>query len=813
MGGEPLKPKDLHWRCEPGEMGFTTTDELDDLTGMIGQDRAIEALHFGIGMPRAGYNIYALGPEGLHKHSIVRHHLEAEAAKHDVPPDLCYVNNFDEPYKPYVIKLPAGRGSAFKEDTEQLVHELSDALRAAFETDEYRTRRQMIEQELKEKHEQAISEVEEEASERGIALQRTPMGFAFAPARNNQVMSGEDFHELPEDEQNRIREEIERLQERLQEALRHTPDWVKQTREKVRELNEHTASYAVGHLIEALKRKYDPLESVQSHLERVRSDIIDNVGTILAAAQQQQQGGPQMGPAAVIGQQAEQLMRRYQVNLLVDNSALEQAPVVYEDDPAFERLIGRIEHRSEMGALTTDFHLIRPGALHRANGGYLVVDALKLLTKPMAWEGLKRALRAREIRIESPYQALGLFATVSLEPEPIPLDLKVVVVGERRLYYLLSELDPEFQDLFKVAADFDEHTDLTEESRALYARMIATLVRKNELAPFSADGVARVLAHAARLAGDRAKLSMHVEGIADLLREADYQARVNGSNPIGAGEVEAAIAARERRLGRVRERMQEEITRGTILIDTDATAVGQINALTVLILGGFSFGRPTRVTARAGLGRGNVVDIEREVELGGPIHSKGVLILSGFLSERFARERPLSLSASLVFEQSYSGVEGDSASLAELLTLLSAVGGQPLRQDLAVTGSVNQHGRVQPIGGVNEKIEGFFDTCEARGLTGRQGVVVPQSNVKHLMLHKRVLDAVAQGKFHIYAVASVDEALELFTGEPAGEADSEGRFPTDTVNGRVQARLDALADKRRDFGLPITGGRGQQGQD
>ncbi len=806
MTVEPLSREALRWRCPADDLGVSaSTEELADLAGMIGQERAVEAIRFGIGMDRPGYNIFALGPQGLHKHQVVRHHLADEAARREVPPDRCHVNNFQEPHKPVVLKLPAGRGADFKRDTDHLVNELQPALRAAFESEEYRTRRQMLQQELQDQQQRVVSEIEQEAEQRDITLQRTPAGFAFAPVREGEVMSGQEFHQLPDDEQKRIREDIEDLQNRLQEALQQMPDWVKQTREKVRKLNEETASYAVGHLIEGLKRKYDPLRNVQAHLDRVKDDVVENVDTIMASAQQEQQGGPQLGQAAAISQQAESLMRRYRVNLLVDNAECEAAPVVYEDEPSYDRLIGRIEHRAEMGALTTDFHLIRAGALHRANGGYLILDVRKVLMKPMAWEALKRCLRAREIRVEPAYQALGLFSTVSLEPEPIPLDLKVVLIGDRMLYYLLSELDPDFQGLFKVAADFEERTDLTPDNRKLYAQMIATLARRNELAPLAPDGVARVMEHAARLASDQQKLSIEVESVADLLREADYQARARDENPIGAGAVDAAVAARERRLGRLRERLQEEIERDTILVDTEGQQVGQINALTVLSLGGYAFGRPTRVTAQIGLGGGKVVDIEREVELGGPIHSKGVLILSGFLNARFAREQPLSLAASLVFEQSYGGVEGDSASLAELLTLLSSIGGFPLRQDLAVTGSVNQHGRVQAIGGVNEKIEGFFDICRARELTGTQGVAVPESNVKHLMLHQRVLDAVEAGRFAVYPLRTVDEALALFTGLAPGEPDSDGRYPPDSANGRVQAQLDALAEKRRRFGLTAAG--------
>ncbi len=802
MQQDPLPLGALRWRCRVEDLGFESTESLEDIADVIGQDRAVEAVQFGIGMDNAGYNIFALGPDGLNKHTIVRQHLDAAARGREVPPDRAYVNNFDEPYKPLALKLPAGRGADFKQDTDKMVDELLDALRSAFESEDYRTRRRMLESEFKERQERAIGEVEQEARDRNIALQRTPAGFAFAPMRDGQVLDSDGFHQLPDEEKQKIQQEVEQLQHRLHEALQNMPHWVKETREELRKVNEETASYAVGHMIEALKRKYDPLTQVQEHLDRVRADIVNNVDTLLATARQEEQGGAANPQMAAQMQRAESLMNRYRINLIVDNAELEAAPVVYADDPTYEHLIGRIEHRAEMGALTTDFHLIRPGTLHRANGGYLVIDARKVLTRPLAWDALKRILRGRELRIESPYQALGLLSTTTLEPEPLPLDVKVVMIGERLIYYLLNELDPEFRELFKVAADFDERTDLTEENLPIYARMIATLARKNHLPAFSAEGVGRVIEESARLASDQEKLSIELEKVSDLLREATYQARQNGDGIVGAKAVDAAVAARDRRLGRMRERLQEEILRDTILIDTDGSAVGQINALSVLSLGGYAFGKPTRVSARVGLGRGNVVDIEREVELGGPIHSKGVLILAGFLASRFALEQPLSLSASLVFEQSYGGIEGDSASLAELLVLLSAIGEVPLRQDLAVTGSVNQHGGVQAIGGANEKIESFFELCSTRGLTGHQGVVIPDSNVKHLMLRGEVLDAVEAGRFHVFSVKTVDQAAVLLTGLEAGEANEHGRFPFGSLNGGVQQRLEALAERRRRFGQP-----------
>ncbi len=791
---KPLLPAALCWQCEPDHFGFETTSDLEDLTEVIGQARAVEAIRFALGMPGQGYNLYALGPEGIGKHTVVRRFLEEQAGREPAPSDWCYLSNFQESRKPRALRLPAGQGAMLQADMARFVEDVRVGLRSAFESEEFRTRQQVIEEELKERREQTLAEVEQEASTRGIALLRTPIGFAFGPVRDGKVVSPEAFREFPKEEQERVQAAIEELQEKLKAALQEAPVWMKQARDAMRKLNNETAMFAVDHLVEALREQYAALPEVIGYLDEVRRDVIENVEAFIGVGEQ----ATHQGQADLDG--SPPLFRRYQVNLIVDNRQREHAPVHYEDDPSYDRLIGRIEHRAEMGTLQTDFHMVRPGALHRANDGYLIVDARKLLTKPLAWEGLKRALLAKEIRIEPLAQVIGMLSTVTLEPEPIPLDLKVVLVGERMLYYLLCQLDPEFGRLFKVAADFDEQFERNDEHNLMYARLVATLARKGELRPFDRAGVAGVLGHAARLAGDAERLSTEIERLGDLLREADYWAGQAGRATVGAEEVQQAVDSQNRRLDRVRERVQEEIERGTIAIDTAGEVVGQVNGLSVLQMGGFAFGRPSRITARARLGKGEVVDIEREVALGGPLHSKGVLILGGYLSAHYASDRPLSLSASLVFEQSYGGVDGDSASSAELYALLSAVAGVPLKQSLAVTGSVNQRGEVQAIGGVNEKIEGFFDLCAARGLTGEQGVLIPATNTKHLMLHRRVVEAVEAGRFQIYPVETIDQGLALLSGLTAGERAADGSFPDGSFNRLVDARLTELAEKRRAFG-------------
>jgi lon-related putative ATP-dependent protease len=795
---QPLSVQRLHQRCDPAQFEFETTAELEDLNEVLGQDRAVEAIRFGIGIQREGYNLFALGPSGTGKRTTIRQFLDQKAAAEPIPPDLCYVNNFEQPHKPRLLRLPPGEGSVLRKDMEQLIEELRTSIPTAFESEDYRTRKQEVEEEFKDCQEKAFGEVQKQAQERGVALMRTPVGLAFAPLKEGQVVSPDEFQKLPEEERKKVEADIEQLQGRLQDVIAQVRKWEREAREKVKELDCEIAMFAVGHLIDDLRNKHAQLPEVVAHLDAVQKDVIENVDEFRQVEESSQFMGIPL-PRSLMGPP---LFRRYQVNVLVDHGESKGAPVVYEDHPTYNNLVGYIEHIAQMGALVTDFNLIKPGAMHRANGGYLILDARELLLQPYAWEGLKRALRAREVRIESLAQALSLISTVSLEPETVPLDVKVVLVGERLLYYLLYQYDPDFGELFKVEADFNEEMTRTLENNLLYARLIATMARKEGLRPFDRVAVARVIEHSARIASDAEKLSVHLLSISDLLREADYYADTNSNGAVTAADVQRAIDAQIRRADRLRERVQEGIERGTILIDTSGERVGQVNGLSVIGLGNFAFGHPSRITARVRLGKGEVVDIEREVELGGPIHSKGVLILSGFLASRYAADRPLSLSASLVFEQSYSGVEGDSASLAELCALLSALADAPIKQSLAVTGSVDQYGQVQPIGGVNEKIEGFFDICEARGLTGEQGVIVPTSNVQHLMLRQDVVEAVKAGQFRVYAVETVDQAIELLTSVPAGERDAEGNFPEGSINRRVEARLVELSEKQRAFGEP-----------
>ena len=795
--GKALAPSALRKSIDPGQFSFTTTVDLPELDSFFGQERPIRAIRFGVRMERPGYNIFALGPSGLGKHTLVLRSVDERAAGEPAPFDWCYVNNFDQPHKPKALRLPAGKGREFRHDIDRLVEDMQRALSAAFESEEYQARRRAIEGEVQDHQQASLMELQEKAKERGLALLRTPAGLAFAPLIDGEVLPPEEYEKKSEEEQQRIQADVEVMQEELQRLLGKAPRWERELRSALRELNSEVAEVVLADLNDELVAKYAEMPDVLSFLEAVRRDVKDHLGDFLVAGEKKREAID--GDGSIAFSDGLSPLRRYQVNLLVDSAEMTGAPVIYEGNPTYLNLIGRIEQMAQMGALVTDFTLIKPGMFHRANGGYLVLDALKVLLSPYAWEGVKRVLQFGEIRIESPLQQLSITSTVSLEPEPIPLDVKVVLMGDRMLYYLLSDADPDFNELFKVVADFSDEVVRDENTQELYAQLIASIVRKEKLKPLNKLAVCRVLDHAARLVSDSERMTAQIQSIVDLLQESDYWAGEAGSEIIGPEHIEQTIDAQIFRLDRVAKLLQEEILRNTIHIESEGAVVGQINGLAVLSLGNYMFGQPSRITATVRMGRGDVVNIEREVNMSGPLHSKGVLILSSFLAARYAVEHPLALSASLVFEQSYAGVDGDSASSAELYVLLSAIAEVPIKQSLAVTGSVDQHGTVQAIGGVNEKIEGFFDLCKARGLTGDQGVLIPATNVKHLMLRQEVVDAVAAGKFSVYPVSNVDEGIEILTGIPAGKRGKRGAYPKGTLNRKVDDRLATMAKKRAEF--------------
>lgn len=810
---DPLPVRTLYTVCDQSQFRFETTDDIEDLPGLMGQDRALDAIKFGTSIGQRGFNLFVLGPTGAGKHTAVRTFLDEIARGQPAPSDWAYVNNFGVAHQPLALQLPAGDGSRLKQTLDRLIDNLKSAIPAIFESEEYQTRRRAIDEEYGERQQAAFEDLQHYGEAHGVALLRTPSGFSLAPVRDGEVLKPDEFQQLPDDEKERIEQTVQSMQKELAEILEQIPKWSTEHRDRVRDLRQELAAIVIDRTVREARAAFADVPNVLDHLDVVRQDLIDQVDLFTITEEQM---ASMMGtPVMPIGGKGPQqwlegtLFRRYDVNVIVDNGDNNSgeaaqtglgAPVIYDDFPSLGNLVGKLEHISQMGALVTDFMLLKPGSLHKANGGYLLLDARKVLNQPFAWESLKRALRSSQITIESPSDYFSVASTVSLEPEPIPLDVKVVLVGDRWLYHMLCAAEPEFQELFKVAADFDDVIDREPENDQLYARLIANIVQRDKLKPLDRTGVARLIEHSSRLAEDAEKLSIVVGPIADIVREADYWAQEARAETISTAHIEQAIDAKIHRSDRIRERTNESITRDIMLIDTEGEKVGQINGLSVLSLGDFAFGKPSRITARVRIGSGRVVDIEREVKLGGPLHSKGVMILSGYLNATYLSDQPLSLAATLAFEQSYGGVDGDSASSTELYALLSALAEVPINQSLAVTGSVNQLGEVQAIGGVNEKIEGFFDICAQRGLTGNQGVLIPAANQVHLMLRKDVVDAAERGMFSIYAVEHINQGIELLMGMPAGERQRDGTFPKRSVNGMVEETLKKFAEARRKFG-------------
>lgn len=783
--------------CDPGIFGFAATDEIEPLDTLFGQKRAMDAIHLSAQISCHDFNIYVMGREGSGRHRTVEKILAAESKKHPVPGDWVYVNNFEAPHRPKALRLPPGSAPGFRRTMQQLVDDLAIEIPALFDSEEYQTQKRSLEQEYGDRHEAAMSDFADRAKAEGVAVLRTPMGFMLAAILDGQVVKPEVYETLDEETRAKISQKIERLEHELAEVLKLAPVLEREHRERLGQLHAAMAERAVSSRVGEAALVLPDEEGLRAYLEAVRADIIANAELFLNAAPDDD------GPfhEEIIKYHREPQFDRYAVNVMVThaNGPDSGAPVICEDVPSLAHLTGRIEHVSQMGTLMTNFTLIKPGALHLANGGYIVLDARHILSEPFAWESLKRCLQKRAITITSMADRLSLSSTVSLEPDPIPLNLRVLLIGDRRLYALLSMLDPEFRLLFKVQADFDDQLPRTRRNLQLFARLVAGYAQSHGLRPLTAGGVARLLDEASRLADDTRKLSLHLGSLDDLTREADHYAAQARRSRINAADIEKAVREAECRAARIRELMQEAVTRKTILIDTSGTAVGQINGLSVTGFGTARFGRPSRITARVRMGAGKLVDIEREVELGGPLHSKGVLILSSFLAATYALDVPMSLHASIVFEQSYGGIDGDSASSAELYALMSALSGVPIRQGLAVTGSVNQAGQIQAIGGVNEKIEGFFNLCKARRLTGHQGVLIPESNADNLMLRQDVVAAVRGGRFRVIPVATIDAGIEILTGLAAGKRNRSGSFPEGTVNARIEARLRHYAHARRQF--------------
>ena len=780
----PLPPERLRARCDPAALGFETTGTLDPADGLIGQDRALEALRFGVAMGARGYNLYVLGSPGSGRHNAVRGFVEAAAKSRSAPRDWVYLHNFDEPHRPNAVGLPAGQGPRLAAALEALIEQLGTGLPAVFESEDFRTRRSAVVEAFAEVQNRSFREIAARAETHDLKLIPTPNGMAVAAMRDGKPIPPQEMETLPQEERARFEEAAREIMRELAEHMRAIPARDRVRREDVRALERETAALAVDRAMADRLGPFRGDSELDPHFDELRTQLIEHAADFL------HEGDEEDTPL-------DRRFNRYRANALVRCDPAGGAPVVRLDMPDVARIVGRIEHLPHMGAMLTDFTLVRPGALHRANGGFLLLDAETLLAAPLAWPTLKRCLRTREIAIETPLVGSHTLTAVTLEPEPIPLEVKVILFGERRLLHLLSALDPDFKELFKVAADFDDAIPRTPETEHLYCRLIAGVARSEGLRPFDASGCAAAIEQAAREAEDAERLTLRVRVLADLSREADFHAGEAGADQVGVEHVRAAVAAQVRRLDLLREKLQEQAERGVVKVATEGEAIGEVNGLSVLQIGDFAFGRPSRITATARPGRGEVTDIERETELGGPFHSKGVMILSAFLASRYAQGAPAAMSASLVFEQSYGGVDGDSASVAELCALVSAIARLPLRQDWAITGAISQTGEVQAIGGVNWKIEGFFDLCAARGLTGGQGVLIPKANLPHLMLREDVAAACAGGRFAVRAVGHVDEALAWLTGREPGVRGPDGRFPEGSINAAVEARLVAFAEARR----------------
>jgi lon-related putative ATP-dependent protease len=789
-----LPVEKLRWSCNPQGLGCDTSQETKPLTAIIGQERAVRALQFGLGIKEMGFNIYVAGPSGTGRTTAVKRFLEATAKEKPAPPDWCYVANFQDNYHPKTLSFPPGLAREFHKEMKDLIEGIQQHLQKAFESEEYAKKGEETVKELRTQKEELFKKIHEKAAQEGFSIQTTPIGMVIIPLKDGKTLIGEEFRALTPEEKEEISKKQGELQEELKAASRQARWFDKSSIEKLHQLDRKVAEYILDPAIEDFKEKYLNLPEVINHLEEVRNNIYENLSLFRTKPQAQA-----VSPFPPVDQK-EKLLKQYAVNILVDNAKLKGVPVVIELNPTYNNLFGRIEKEAQFGALVTDFTMIREGSLHRANGGYLVLQAEDVLRNLFSWDSLKRALRNKKIIIEEAGERLGFLTTKTLRPEPIHLDIKVVLIGTSWLYHLLYISDEDFRELFKVKSDFDVVMDRTEENIQAYTSFACMICEEEKLKHLDSSALAKLVEYGCRLASDQEKLSTRFSDISDVIRETNYYAVQEDSSYINQAHVKKAIEEKFYRSNLLQEKIEEMIGRGTLMIDITGEKVGQVNGLSIINLGDIIFCRPNRITASIGLGREGLIDIEREAKLGGPIHSKGVMILSGFLAEKYARDKLLSLSARLVFEQSYSEVEGDSASSTELYAILSSLSGVPIKQGISVTGSINQKGEVQVIGGVNEKIEGFFEVCKMKGLTGEQGVIIPDTNTTNLMLKEEVVEAAKDGKFHIWPVRHIDEGIEILTGMKAGERSGDGTFDEGTINYLVDHQLRKMADALKEFG-------------
>jgi lon-related putative ATP-dependent protease len=753
-----LNYDELRKYCDKNIFKFKTTEELQPIEYLIGQDRALNAINFSLDIKVDGYNLYVSGIPGSGRTTSIRKIVEEKAKSEKTPDDLIYVYNFKNPDKPNLIKFPAGRGNFFAKDIDELISTIRKTIPKAFEAEDYEKRRNEVVKKFQLEKEKILQEVETMAKDKGFLIQLTQTGVLTVPLQNGQPLKPEDFSKLPPEEQKRIQEEGEKLLEEINEVVLKLKKIDKKIFESLKDLDIEIAVFAIGHLLKDLIKKYEDVPEVSDYFESLKDDVIENLAFFRGTKE---------------SEEAEEFLKRYKINVFVDNSNTKGAPVIYETNPTYYNLFGGIDYENKMGFMVTNFNLIKAGSIHKANGGYIIINALDLLINQFSWDTLKRTLKNKESIIENPLEQFKVIPTVSIKPEPIPMNLKVILIGTPYIYYLLYDYDDDFKKLFKVKADFDTEMDRNEENILKYVNFISSYVKKSNLKHLTRDAVSEVIDYGSRIVEDQNKVTTRFQIIGDLITEANYWADKENSKYIEDKHIIKAIEEKEYRSNLIEKKIHELIKDGTILIDVDGEKVGQINGLAIISLGDFTFGRPTKITADISMGAKGVVNIEREVKLSGRIHDKGVMILSGFIGERYAKDKPLSLSATLTFEQSYEEVEGDSASSAELYALISSIADIPIKQYYAVTGSVNQKGEIQPIGGVNNKIEGFFETCKIKGLNGKQGVIIPYQNKKDLMLKKEVIDAVKDGKFHIYAIKTIDEGLEILTGLNIKEIDKK----------------------------------------
>jgi len=798
MLSERLKVPLERLRCalDPAELGFETTEEVPPTDGIIGQDRALKAMEFGLQIGLDGYNLYVAGPVGTGKMTSLRRYLSELASKRPTPPDWCYIHNFEQPDNPKAISLPAGMGHELAQDMGTFLERAREEIPRIFQSEDYERRRNDLLRDLETRREEFSRRVQEDARREGFLVQPTPAGLALVPLKDGQPMTAEDFEALPQDARRQLEEHRERIREEMEQFLRANREMEQEARDRIEQLDRETSLLAVGPILDGLRQKYASLPQVLDLLNQVQNDIPHHIGDFRPGEAHR---GTEAAPAAFEALLREDHLVRYRVNVLVDNRQTQGAPVVIEYRPTYYNLFGRIDYQARLGGTVTDFTMIKPGAIHRANGGYLVVQAKDIFTSPLSWEALKRTLRSKEAQVENLGEQYSAIPTATLRPEPIPIDVKVVMVGPPVFYQLLYGLDEDFPRLFGVKADFDVEVDRTKESIRQYAGFISAQCQTKGLKPFDKSAVARVVDYASRAAEDQERLSTRFLEMSRLITEADFWASQSGNRHVTAQDVDRAVREKAYRSNLVEEKVQRMILEQTIHISTAGAAPARVNGLSIISLGDYTFGRPSLITARTYLGTQGVVNIEREIRLSGRIHSKGFLILAGYLAGKYAQDKPLAVSGSITFEQVYDEVDGDSAASTELYALLSSLSGLPLKQSIAVTGSVNQQGEVQAVGEVTRKVEGFFEVCKARGLNGEQGVIIPRDNVRNLMLRDEVVEAVKEGKFSVWAVSTIDEGIELLTGVPAGERRPDGAYPEGTVHYLVDKRLREYAQRIKEF--------------